>query len=206
MYTVSVKIPEYSDIRKFIKKYPDEVTSSIGKIAEIYAAEINKAAGKLRRSVGNFPKRDLRFKSLSGSFYVHSISRGRAKISSDVPYASVHDEPPGGTVKPAGKWMTVPIEGSKNITKGQLDAWKKSKHTFLRETKAGNLVIFYNPFAKTRGIDWRERRSNVVPIFVLKKKVKMQGQDYSAKGITKATPRVGRLLDKMWDNIFSKGA
>jgi hypothetical protein len=78
-----------------------------------------------------------------------------------VPYGRIHET--GGTIRAKnGKYLTIPLPAALNSDgtpkKRSAREWDR---TFVRESKAGNLLIF------------QKRGSGIVPLYVLKKKVRI---------------------------------
>lgn len=102
-------------------------------------------------------------------------------------YARVHIGPKGQvtTIKPkTKKYLTIPIEGSPILTKGGvLKASAKElmeggaglpfADTFIKKSKKGNLVIF-GTYQVTKGSNIGKKRGGIVPLFLLRKEVKIK--------------------------------
>lgn len=82
-----------------------------------------------------------------------------------VVYASIQDK--GGTIRPKRKkWLAVPLPGTKGIPENFPDS-------FIVKSKAGRLLIVQRKWMKVRGGANSRQTSDLVPLFVLKKEVKL---------------------------------
>lgn len=75
-------------------------------------------------------------------------------IGSRLPYAGIHNR--GGTVRPRkGKYLAIPLVPPLNPTEGREGNPRKFPNTFVKRSKAGNLLIF------------RRNGKGIEPIFLL---------------------------------------
>jgi len=125
-------------------------------------------------------------------------------ISFGTIYARVHVGPKGQvtTIKPKkGKYLTIPLPAAmtkSGVGKGSamLGPWT---NTFVQKSKAGNLIIFgrMTSYSKVKvggtavkGLAIRKVSSNVVPLFVLKKQVKVKARIHPEDLIAWIGPKV----------------
>lgn len=102
-------------------------------------------------------------------------------------YAKVHIGPRGQitTIKPKEKkYLTIPLpamQTNAGITKATAAELKEGKaglpfgHTFIKRSKAGNLIIFGTQRI-TKGANLGEYRGGITPLFILKKQVKIKAR------------------------------
>lgn len=78
-----------------------------------------------------------------------------------VPYARVQEL--GGVIRPRRKkWLTIPLDAAKTgsgVLRARAPFWED---TFFRRSKKGNLIL------------WQKKGDEIIPLFVLKKQVRLK--------------------------------
>ena len=112
-------------------------------------------------------------------------------------YAKTHIGYPGQTttIKPKrGKYLAIPLDAMKTkagvARGGTAFAKQKFGKTFVQKSKKGNLIIFASKL-KGRG---KKRKSELIPLFVLKKSVTIKTRIHPYKLINYIEPRIIRDL------------
>ena len=84
-------------------------------------------------------------------------------VGTNQKYAKIHEY--GGTIRPVkSKWLTIPLKDAmtaKGVARGKA---RDFKGAFFAKSKAGNLILFGESMVGS---------GNIVPLFVLKKMVRM---------------------------------
>ena len=196
----SYKIKGLKEVKTLLEEFPrkfgyrlkyfvdtiviDEIDRSILTLTRSETNRFVRRAGTRRGILGG----------LYGSFLVKKVNTSRSGadviISSDVPWATVHDDNLGkGYLTSHGKKMTVPLSGvsySNEDLKGLMAAGR----TFTRKD-----IIF---------LKTHDKDEPYIPIFALRRRVKITPQFYIDKALNIATPRVVKAIEDMIDEEFSK--
>lgn len=137
------------------------------------------------------------------------VGSGVGKSQKRVPYANIHET--GGVIKPVNaKYLTIPLKGamvSKMIDvggygrvrvygsrlRGGATGARGFNNTFVRKSKAGNLLIF------------QKKGKTAVPIFVLKKSVTIPARKYMSVGRDISFNRIDDVFDGVYRDIAKNG-
>lgn len=163
-------------LQKYIERAPDWIyrtaltwgyADAIPAVREVL--EPHKRTGKLARG--------LRWEV---SRFRKSV---RMRLVGNVPYWRIQEV--GGVInaKPGG-WLTVPLPAALDA-RGVARRARTYPNTFIARSKVGNLLIFQ-----------KQGGGQIVPLFVLRKSVKLPGLQYGARGVSKAMPQLFRRLDE----------
>ena len=166
MLTLSAKWGGLDLSKEAMELARTRVEAVVGRYALAVEREIqNNLSSLLKRRTGQLA-RDLR------DFKVIPVKGGFAiEFSTDVPYAGIQEH--GGTIKAKqGSYLTVPLPAAMSpsgVLKKRARFWK---NTFVRKSKAGNLIIF------------QSRSKDIIPLFVLKKEVVIKATNWFSKAVT----------------------
>lgn len=107
---------------------------------------------------------------------ITSEGRVSLELAADVPYARIQEY--GGVVnaKPGG-WLTVPLPAALDA-RGVARRARTYPNTFIQRSRRGNLLIF------------QKQGKEIVPLFVLRKQVRLPGIGYGRKGVREALPKL----------------
>lgn len=117
--------------------------------------------------------------------------------------ANVHEGKRGRKytiIKPKGAWLKVPLPSALTPTgrlKGRFKSGKK-KGQFIRRSKAGNLIIFDRT--------GKGKRGKIVPIFVLKKRVKIPKRLFMLKTWRKYRREAKLIIRAAQRRAYRRGA
>jgi phage gpG-like protein len=151
--------------------------------------KVNKLSGQvLKRRSGRLAS-SIRYWVKLGRNKIH------AAIGSDVEYAAIHET--GGIIRPKrARWLTIPFPGAmtQNRRYGHVRGRARTfSDTFIKRSQRGNLIIF------------QDRGSEIVPLFILKKRVRIPKRPYMEPAIRARMPRmqhqIFRELNKAWAGI-----
>ncbi len=85
-------------------------------------------------------------------------------VSTDIIYAATLEW--GATITPKrAKWLAIPLKAAQTRAGNSRGGPRSFRNTFFARSKAGNLILFGSPTAGTK---------KVMPLFVMKKKVKIK--------------------------------
>lgn len=98
------------------------------------------------------------------------------ELAAEVPYARIQEF--GGIInaKPGG-WLTVPLPAALDARRVARRA-RTYPNTFIQRSRRGNLLIF------------QRRGKEIVPLFVLRKQVRLPGIKYGRRGVERALPKL----------------
>jgi len=185
-------------LSRMLKKFPDAVlarTSDIMTQWQIYELEkqvqLGLAGLDLNRRTGHL-FRGVRFSKVVTS----TLGEAEVKVSMGVlpdyvPYAMIQET--GGTIKSKGKLLTVPTRyalTTAGVTKKPAPEWK---NTFVIKTKSGNLLIMQN-----------RKHGEVVPLFVLRKSVKIPASHWASNAVKRSLPKLQTEIKTMDVNAIIK--
>ena len=185
-------------LSRMLKKFPDAVlarTSDIMTQWQIYELEkqvqLGLAGLDLNRRTGHL-SRGVRFSKVVTS----TLGEAEVKVSMGVlpdyvPYAMIQET--GGTIKSKGKLLTVPTRyalTTAGVTKKPAPEWK---NTFVIKTKSGNLLIMQN-----------RKHGEVVPLFVLRKSVKIPASHWASNAVKRSLPKLQTEIKTMDVNAIIK--
>jgi hypothetical protein len=165
------KLKELLSIKRFRSKMKEA--------GDIMVEELDNSASRLQRSaLHGFRKRFGDDTQLVGSFKAWRFGEGVLQITSDTPYALIHDE--GGVIEATKKEkLTVPLPGI-NLSSEALSTLRKLKKTFV--SKSGKAIML------------RMGKGEPIAIFALKDSVTMKARGYIIKAERKASPRIEKML------------
>jgi phage gpG-like protein len=104
-------------------------------------------------------------------------------LMSGVPYARIHET--GGTIKArAGHYLTVPFPAAMPAA-GMVYPARSFKNTFVVRSRVGNLIIMQ-----------QKGKNKVIPLFLLKKQVKIPKRQWASKAVEKAIPNLYRRIER----------
>ena len=177
------------DFKVFIKN-PEKITKMIGvdagkairqgmvfamrrstiRLAD-YIAEHKLSGQKLRVRTGNLRR------SLQERRARKVQERGNEIIGivgTNLKYAAIHEY--GGTIRPKrAKWLAIPLKGALTARGVARGGPRDFKNTFFAMSKNGNLIMF----SKSMG--------SIIPLFALKKEVKIPKTQYMKSGLKEKT-------------------
>ena len=113
-----------------------------------------------------------------------TIEDGGARVSGGInfgqKYARVHIGPKGQitTIRPVNRqWLTIPLGAAKTSSGALRGAAQSGMYgqTFFANSKAGNLILF-GKLAYQKGKRAGQTHGDIVPLFVLKKEVKVKAR------------------------------
>ena len=140
---------------------------------ELQGRTLNKRSGKMLSDVGR-----------AGSFTIVEVSPDVYVIrykDTIVPYAAIHQS--GGIIRPkSGKFLAIPLtptSSKKPIT--------SFRNTFLRKSKTADGYTVFQRIDKYRA----------VPIFILRKQVKIPKRPWFTNTVTKAEPKLYERLKQV---------
>ena len=118
-------------------------------------------------------------------------------------YAGVHIGKKGHvtTIRPKrGKFLAIPLDAAKTDKAGVARGGPRDEHlwgeTFVRRSKAGNLIIFGKQ-KYGRGKKAGQTRGKLVPLFVLKKSVKVKTRVDAKELLKWLVPKIIRDMEKI---------
>lgn len=107
------------------------------------------------------------------------------RLGTKVPYGPTHEY--GATIKPVRKqWLTIPLGAVKTPAGVARGRARDFQNTFFRRSKTGNLILF------------QKRGERIIPLFVLKKQVKIPKRPYLDPAVRKS---LGWITDRFSKNI-----
>ena len=105
------------------------------------------------------------------------------------PYGRVREQ--GNLTRAVRKtYMTIPIPGKNYGTADQLKATGRS---FVKESKAGNLIIF---------LRLGRKNSSAIPVYLLRREQYYKPQHWMPSGYQKAEPEMDEILAGSLDKVF----
>lgn len=137
----------------------------------------NLRGKKLKRRSGNLAQSVL--------FDVDKTSNGLTlKVMSNAPQARIQET--GGVIKAKNsKYLTIPLKAAKTSAGVLKKRAREYKDAFVIKSKAGNLLIV---IPKSKG------SKEIIPLFVLKKSVKLEASHWASDAIKSALPALNRRL------------
>jgi len=169
--------------RQVLKKYPDKVFPALMKgmgrsmiDIEAYIKRnklsgqvLNVRTGNLRRSIHHRVK-------TAGNKAIGSV--GTPLI-----YGSPHETGKPAYITPTiAQWLTIPLEGARTAMDVGRGRARSFANTFFLKSKAGNLLLM------------QRKGSDIIPLFVLKKRVKVIKRPYLRPGIIERLPAVRKYV------------
>lgn len=135
-------------------------------------------SGRLRNS--------LKVPGMEGIFkIVRSAMKILGRLGTRVPYGPTHEY--GATIKPIrSQWLTIPLQAVKTRAGVARGRARDFTNTFFRRSKTGNLILF------------QKRGKGIVPLFVLKKQVKIPKRAFLEPAVKKS---LGWITDRFSRNI-----
>ena len=98
-------------------------------------------------------------------------------VGTNIPYGPTHEF--GATIRPkTAKFLTIPLPAAKTKAGRSRGGARSFPNTFVRRSKAGNLILF------------QKLGSRIIPLFVLKKMVKIPKRPWLKPAVTKSVPRI----------------
>ena len=95
-------------------------------------------------------------------------------VGTNLKYAAIHEY--GGTIRPKrAKWLAIPLKGALTARGVARGGPRDFKNTFFAMSKNGNLIMF----SKSMG--------SIIPLFALKKEVKIPKVSYMKSGLKEKT-------------------
>ena len=127
-------------------------------------------------------------------------------VSFGTVYGRVHVGPKGQMtiIRPKrAKWLTIPLPAvmtkagvARGTARSFMDEGGTFGNTFIAKSKAGNLIIF-GQRRVMKGKKMGELRSNIVPLFVLKKQVKIDARIHPKDLLQWIRPRmINEFIEK----------
>ena len=137
-------------MRRSVIRLADYIASE-----KLSGQELNVRTGNLRRSLQESRARK-----------VQEIAGGvRGTVGTNVEYAEVHER--GGTIRPKSKkWLTIPIGEALTASGVPRGSARDFDNTFFAHSRRGNLILF------------TKKGDGIIPLFVLKKTVKIPRRAY----------------------------
>lgn len=120
-----------------------------------------------------------------------------------VPYADILER--GGTITAKRKYLAIPLRAA--LTRAgtsKMPSPRDFKDTFVQRSKKGNLIIFQSlgktPSGSKRlkgyiGAGGEKIKSNIVPLFILKKSVNIPPKRYMAVTLAQMKPRIYQIMN-----------
>lgn len=188
--TLSINDKQFEDIKKVFNKIDPTRQDSVAKTM------MTKVGLLMERSLkGNLSGRILKRRTgyLAGSItsnVKNSEGNWKTTVGSGVRtgkravYANILEK--GGTIKPnKSKFLAIPLRaaltGAGAPRKSGPRQWA---NTFVRRSHGGNLIIFQ---ANGKG--------KIIPLYVLKKSVRIPGKDYMGKSLQETTESILRVMN-----------
>lgn len=140
------------------------------------------------------------------------IGSGIHNAKGRVPYANILER--GGTITAKGKYLAIPLRAA--LTRAgasKMPSPRDFKSTFVQRSKKGNLIIFQalgkTPTGRKRlkgyiGAGGEKIKSNIVPLFVLKKSVNIPPKKYMAITLAQMKPRIFQIMNATVSRELSK--
>lgn len=118
--------------------------------------------------------------------------RGRkiiGAVGTNIPYGPSHEF--GATIRPkTAKFLTIPLPAAKTAAGAGRGRARDFPNTFVRRSKAGNLILF------------QKIGKRIIPLFVLKKMVKIPKRPWLKPGVTKSVPRIVKAISRRIKEVF----
>lgn len=109
-------------------------------------------------------------------------------LKSGVPYANIHEY--GGTIRPKRKkFLTVPLPAAQTPA-GVTKPLKGFKNTFIIRSRSGGLLIVQDT-----------GDGGIIPLFVLKKKVKIPARKWASKAVAKAWGKLYKRILRLSNEL-----
>lgn len=135
---------------------------------------LHSITGRLRNSI------ESRVDLLPGNSIVAVIGSG-VRRGKNVAYSAIHET--GGTIKPKrAKYLTIPLKAAKTASGVARGKARDFANTFIKKVSSGDLLIFQN------------KGNGIIPLFVLKKSVKIPASRYMSKALASRSSRVVDVL------------
>lgn len=178
MFGLKILAPKTSPVSNLIRTGPDlikKVLQAQMRIAQVQAKKNVTGGGKSRDRL-NVRSGRLRSSIAVGVERDGDVHRGI--IGTNVVYARIHEK--GGEIKPVRtKYLTIPLAAAK--TKGGVSRGtaRDYQNTFVKKSKAGNLIIF------------QKQAGGLVPLFLLRDRpVEIPARPYLQPSLEKVQPMV----------------
>lgn len=115
-------------------------------------------------------------------------------LKSPLPYASIHEF--GGTIRPVTKqWLTVPLKDAMTpagVTRRSATEWPDS---FIEKSRRSGSVILFQ----------RKGDDDVIPLFVLVKKVEIPPRRWLSGAIDKTSETLGEAITRFIEESMQSG-
>lgn len=176
MFTLKILTPKTSPVAKLVKTAPEM-------IKRVLTAQMLVAQSEAKKNVtgGGKSKDRLNVRSgrLRNSITTRIQSSGNLHagiIGSNVVYARIHEE--GGEIKPVNvKYLTIPFPAAKTKAGASRGGARSFDNTFVKKSKAGNLIIF------------QRQGQQIVPLFLLRDRpVTIPDRPYLMPALEKIQP------------------
>lgn len=140
-----------------IRKMPDSAFPEIKRGFQSFVAQLTRQAIKNSRGLLNTRTGALG-RSWQSALDGNSIKSLVAEVWSGAVYSRIHEF--GGVIRAKGaKYLTIPLPAAKTASGVAKGPARSFPNTFVKQSKAGNLIIF------------QSNKDKLVPLFVLKKQV-----------------------------------
>lgn len=190
MFSLKILTPKTSPVARLGKEGPEL-------IKKVLYAQMLVAQSEAKKNVtgGGKSKDRLNVRSgrLRNSITTKMVSRGNEHagiIGSNVIYARIHEE--GGEIKPVNvKYLTIPLPAAKTKAGVARGGARSYDDTFVKKSKAGNLIIF------------QKQGKQIVPLFLLRDRpIEIPERPYLMPALEAIKPRVVQEISER----FAEGA
>lgn len=125
-------------------------------------------------------------------------------VTRNVPYAFIQEH--GGTITPKkSKFLAIPLSAARTPAGGSRGDPRDFKNTFVAKSKQGNLIIFQKNNVGSRSRSKRaENRSDITPLFVLKRSVTIPASRWASGATADALKQLPGLLEASFDRYFEQ--
>jgi phage gpG-like protein len=137
-------------------------------------------SGRLANSIGSRIER-------RGKNIISVIGSG-ARRGKPLPYAAIHEK--GGTIRPKrAKYLTVPLPAAMTKSGVVRKRAREYRDTFVRKTASRSLILY------------QKKGNKALPLFALKKSVKIPARKYMSKTLKS---RKSRVMEIFRDTVTSE--
>ena len=147
------------------------------------ALRLNTASsgGSFKRPSGQLA-RSIQSKLVVRGTTISSVVGSGVRTGDRLPYANIQEK--GGTIRAKNsKWLTIPLSGAKTASgRAKKASARDFSDTFVDKSESGNLIIF------------QEKGDKIIPLFLLRKSVKVPGTKYMSRTLSSHTVRIGKIL------------